>query len=117
MKEFRSGCPIASTLDMVGDKWTLVIVRDLINGKSRYNELLDGPEGIPTNILANRLKMMEAQGLLRREPYQDKPRRHAYHLTDRGRGLLPVLQAIARWGNGHIPDTWEPPAAFLRARP
>ena len=109
----RSGCPIASTLDLVGDRWSLVIVRDLINGKRRYNEFLASPERIPTNILANRLKRMEAFGLVRKRPYQERPRRNEYLLTRKGSDLLTVLQAICRWGNAHIPDTWIPPASFM----
>ena len=109
----RSGCPIASTLDLVGDRWSLVIVRDMVNGKRRFGELLASPEGIPTNILADRLKRMEAQGLVRKQPYQERPRRNEYLLTDKGAGLLAVLQAMCRWGNAHIPDTWIPPASFM----
>jgi len=109
----RSGCPIASTLDLVGDRWSLVIVRDMVNGKRRFGELLASPEGIPTNILADRLKRMEAHGLVRKEPYQERPRRNEYHLTAKGTGLLPVLQAMCRWGNAHIPDTWIPPESFM----
>lgn len=109
----RSGCPIATTLDLVGDKWSLVIVRDMLVGKRRYGEFLASPEGIPTNILANRLKRMEAFGLIDRRPYQEKPRRFEYVLTDMGAALLPVLQSICRWANGHIPSTWTPPASFM----
>lgn len=118
MPEFaRSPCPIASTLDLVGDKWSLVIVRDLMNGKTRFGELQASPEGIPSNILADRLKRMEAAGLLRREAYQERPRRHAYRLTARGEALRPVLQAICRWGNAHLPGTWTPPASFMAEPP
>lgn len=112
----RSGCPIASTLDLLGDKWSLVIVRDMLTGKTRFKEFLESPEGIPTNILASRLKRMEAAGLLRKEAYQSKPPRSAYHLTERGQDLLPVLQAMCRWANAHIPDTWVPPKSFMDKR-
>lgn len=112
--EFRSGCPIASTLDLVGDRWTLVILRDMINGKARYSEFLDSPERITTNILADRLSKMEAAGLIRKSPYQQRPTRFAYTLTQKGRDLHPVVQAMCRWANRHIPDTWKPPASFMR---
>lgn len=110
----RSGCPIATSLDLFGDRWTLVIVRDLLNGKSRYAELASSPEAIPTNILASRLKLMEATGLVRRRRYQERPARFAYELTRRGQRLLPVLQAMCTWANDEFPRTWRAPAAFMR---
>ena len=109
----RSGCPIATTLDFVGDKWSLVIVRDMLTGKRRYGEFLASPEGIPTNILANRLKRMEAVGLIARQPYQDKPRRFEYGLTEMGESLLPVLQSMCRWANAYVAGTWTPPESFM----
>ena len=115
----RSSCPIASTLDIVGDKWTLVIIRDLLAGKRRYNQFCASPEGIPTNLLAARLRRLEAQGLVEKEPYQARPRRYAYRLTSAGRALLPVLQEICRWANANIEGTWTPPEAFMtmKAKP
>jgi len=110
----RSPCPIAVTLDLVGDKWSLVIVRDMLVGKRRYGEFLASPEGIPTNILADRLKRLEACGLVSKRPYQDHPPRHEYDLTPSGVALLPVLQAISRWGNSNIPGTWKPPKKFMK---
>jgi DNA-binding HxlR family transcriptional regulator len=112
----RSGCPIATSLELFGDRWTLVIVRDLLTGKSRYGELAGSPEHIPSNILAARLKAMEGDGLIEREQYQDRPPRFAYRLTERGAMLLPVLQAICRWANAELPETWRAPDAFMRRR-
>lgn len=111
----RSGCPIATTLDLLGDKWTLVIVRDMLTGKRRYSEFLDSPEGIPTNILADRLRRMEAMKLLSRAAYQTNPPRYAYTLTPRGEALLPVLQSMCRWANKEFPTTWTPPQSFMEA--
>lgn len=110
---FRSGCPIASTLELVGDRWTLVIVRDMLNGKKRYGEFVDSPERITTNVLADRLTKMEAAGLVAKAPYQRRPMRYEYTLTEKGIGLLPVLQEICRWGNKHLPGTWVPPESFM----
>ncbi len=112
----RSGCPIATTLDLVGDKWSLVVVRDMLNGKKRFGEFIESPEGIPTNILANRLKRMEETGVLSKKPYQERPTRFAYALTERGESLLPILQAMCRWGNAQFPDTWTPPESFMKRR-
>lgn len=112
----RSGCPIANTLDIVGDRWTLVIVRDLINGKKRFSEFLASPEHITTNILTDRLAAMEAAGLVARTPYQERPPRFEYTLTEKGLGLWPVLQGICRWANHYLPGTWVPPKRFMQRR-
>ena len=111
--ETRSGCPIATTLDIVGDKWSMVIVRDMLVGKKRYGEFLTSPEGVTTNILASRLKRLEQVGLVTKTPYQENPVRFDYTLTPDGESLLPVLQAICRCANNRIPDTWVPPASFM----
>ena len=101
----RSPCPVASTLDLIGDKWTLLVVRDLLRGKRTYGELLDSPERIPTNILAERLKRLERAGLITSAAYQERPVRYAYTLTPGGESLRAVLKAFARWGEEHIPGT------------
>ena len=102
---WRSNCPIACALDIIGDKWSLVIVRDLFFGKRRYNEFLESPEGITTNILANRLKRLERHGIIERRPYQENPPRYEYRLTQRGKDLLPVIRAAIGWSKAHIPGT------------
>lgn len=113
----RSPCPVATTLDILGDKWTLLVIRDLFLGKRLYGEFTKSPEGIPTNILADRLRRLEAAGILTRQAYQDRPRRFAYALTPKGADLLPVLTEIIRWGNRHIPGTVQPaPDVMARAR-
>jgi len=115
--EFRSACPIATTLDIVGDRWTLVLLRDLLTGKRRYSEFLESPERITTSVLAERLARMEALGLVVRSAYQQRPKRYAYDLTEKGHALLPVLQAMCRWANAHVPGTWRPPESFMALRP
>ncbi len=104
----RSACPIASALDIVGDKWTLVVIRDLFLGKHRYGEFQSSPEAIPTNILADRLKRLEAAGLVVKELYQNNPPRADYYLTRRGADLGPVLHAMREWGKKHIEGTFVP---------
>ena len=101
----RSSCPAACALDLVGDKWTLLVVRDLIRGRKTYGELADSPEGIPTNILADRLRRLEESGLIEAVPYQERPVRYAYALTEKGGELREVLTAVARWGRKHIRGT------------
>ena len=101
----RSACAIANSLEIVGDKWTLLVVRDLLHGKRTYGELVDSPERIPTNILAERLKRLEAAGVIVATPYQEHPRRYAYTLTPKGKALGDVLLAFVRWGKRYIPGT------------
>ena len=112
--EFRSGCPIATTLDLVGDRWSLVIVRDLLTGKKRFAEFLASPERIATNTLADRLRRMEALGLVERRRYRERPKRYEYALSATGRDFLPVLQEMCRFANRHVRGTWTPPADFMK---
>lgn len=114
--ESRSSCPIATTLDILGDRWSLVIVRDMMIGKKRFAEFLDSPEAITTSVLSDRLAGLETAGLVERKPYQERPTRYEYLLTDKGRALLPVLQEICRWGNKTIPGTWVPPDSFMKRK-
>jgi DNA-binding HxlR family transcriptional regulator len=102
----RSDCAIAGTLDMVGDRWSLLIVRDLLfHGELRFADLATSTESMPTNTLADRLRRLEGSGILVREPYSDRPLRHRYRLTERGRDLAPILAAMATWGVAHLPGT------------
>lgn len=104
-RERRSLCPIACTLDIVGDRWTLVVVRDLFSGKTRYGEFLASPEGIPTNILADRLRRLAQAGLVETAPYREHPPRLEYRLSPAGRDLGRIIEAFSNWGLAHIPGT------------
>lgn len=110
--ERRSGCPVACSLDILGDRWTLLVLRDLLDGKTRFSEFERSPEGIPTNILTDRLRRLEATGLLERIPSPTSSR-STYAPTERGRALRPVLLALATWGNAHLDGTWVAPADWL----
>ena len=101
----RSPCPIANALDIFGDKWTLLVLRDLFTGKSTFGDFQSSPEGIPTNILADRLKRLQAYGLIDKKPYQQRPLRYAYALTAKGRSLGPVLKEMSDWGKKNIAGT------------
>ncbi len=85
-------------LDMLGDRWSLLVVRDLMCGKRRYTEFLASPEGIPTNILADRLKRLRAKGFVRSRRYRAHPPRVEYGLTAKGEALWPTMCAMADWG-------------------
>jgi DNA-binding HxlR family transcriptional regulator len=101
----RSPCAVANSLDVVGDKWSLLVVRDILHGRHTYSELLNSPERIPTNILAERLKRLEGAGIISGTPYQQRPVRYAYELTSKGRALSEVLMAFVRWGRRYLPGT------------
>jgi DNA-binding HxlR family transcriptional regulator len=114
--KFRSPCPVASALDIFGDKWTLVVLRTIFAGRNRYADLLKMPERIATNILADRLALLEREGLISSRAYQRNPARYDYRLTMKGAALLPVLQAMATWSKEHIPDRWDIPPWFANGK-
>ncbi|HSC12787.1 MAG TPA: helix-turn-helix domain-containing protein [Rhodanobacteraceae bacterium] len=114
----RSDCPVANALDRVGDKWSLLIVRDMLAGKTTYGQFLESPEGIPTNILSDRLKRMERFGIIKRAAYQKRPVRHDYSLTPEGKQLGIVLRELAAWGLENIAGTKKAilPGSFVSKR-
>jgi len=116
-QQTRSGCPIATTLDIVGDRWTFIILRDMLNGKSKFGDFLASPEGIATNILSDRLALLNQAGLAEKKAYQQRPPRYEHILTDKGEALLPVLQEMCKWGNRFMPETWVPPESFMHRKP
>ncbi len=106
----RSDCPIAGALDLIGDRWTLLVVRDLLFlGNRRFGDFLSSPEKIPTNLLSDRLRRLEENGIVVKVSYQERPPRYEYQLTAKGADLFPVLRALAGWANRHIPGTMVPP--------
>lgn len=99
----RSRCPIARCLDILGDKWTLVIMRDALFFNCRtFADFSASGENIPTNILSTRLKKLVELGLLEKTPYQDKPTRYEYQPTASGRELRPILRAMRVFGEKHL---------------
>lgn len=104
-KHARSQCPVACTLDLIGDKWTLLVVRDLFLGRRYFKDFLASPERIATNILSNRLVRLVDAGLVRTIPETATIGRNSYRLTDKGEALLPVLDAITAWGLRHLDGT------------
>src|ERR1700687_456013 len=93
----RSRCPVACSLDIFGDRWTLLIVRDLFFGRARFKDFITSPEGIPTNILAERLERLLAHGVVEQIPAEDGTKRLAYRLTEKGKALRSVLKAMRNW--------------------
>jgi DNA-binding HxlR family transcriptional regulator len=105
VRSYREYCSIAKALDVVGDRWTLLIVRELlIRGGCRYTDLKDGLPGIATNLLSERLRDLESSGLIRREDAPPPIATALFHLTDTGAELAPVLDAFYRWGLRYMID-------------
>lgn len=101
--ERRSPCPVACGLDLFGDRWTLLVVRDLLLGRSRYKDFQESPERIPSNLLAERLERLVSGGMATRVPVGDGSKYLGYQLTKKGLALRPILKAMRDWGL-----TWEP---------
>lgn len=107
----RSPCPVACTLDVFGDRWTLLVVRDLMMGAERFKEFVASPERIPTNILADRLSRLVKHEVAESVPAADGSRHPAYRLTKKGRALIPILAAMRDWGMA-----WEKGTRVMAAR-
>lgn len=105
MEKKRSVCPVACTLDLIGDKWTLLIIRDLVLGSKYFKDFLASPEGIATNILSNRLTRLTDAGIVDVSDSPDTVGRKIYALTEKGHSLKPILQNIVKWGLNNIEGT------------
>src|SRR2546426_7751120 len=100
--------PLAAALTAVGDRWTLLLVEALLEGPRRFNDLQDEVTGIAPNILSDRLRRLEQEGLAIAQPYSERPPRYSYELTPDGRRLAGALRLLAEWGARHT-ETVEPP--------
>ncbi len=99
-RSYGQHCTVARALDVVGERWTLLVVRELSTGPKRYKELLEGLPGIGTNLLANRLKSLAGEGIVRRGTLPPPAGSSVYELTSLGRSLEPVMVELSRWGAG-----------------
>jgi DNA-binding HxlR family transcriptional regulator len=105
-KQYGQACPVAKSLELIGDRWTLLIVRDLLQGACRFQDFQASLKGIAPTVLSDRLKLMEEHGLVERRFYSDHPPRAEYLLTGKGRELGAVVGALAAWGSRHVhPET------------
>jgi DNA-binding HxlR family transcriptional regulator len=95
----QKNCPVARTLDIIGERWTILLLRDLfLQGPRRFQDFQDSLAGVAPNTLSARLKAMEEQDLITRRVYSEHPPRFEYHLTNKGKSLGPVLKALREWG-------------------
>jgi DNA-binding HxlR family transcriptional regulator len=101
-------CSIARSLEVVGERWSLLIVRSVLLGVHRFDDLL-GELGITRSVLTTRLERLVDEGVLKRVPYQQRPMRYEYRLTAKGRELFPVVVHLLRWGDAHYPEPGGPP--------
>lgn len=108
--EFQQHCPVARTLDVVGDRWTILVLRDLSWGRRRFSALIESLDGISANLLSDRLKRLEENGMIERVFYSDHPPRAEYGLSAKGRAFVPVLKALRTYG-----EDWVPGVAGTRA--
>ena len=117
----RTGCPIACALDIFGDHWTLLIIRNLMfTERHEYKDMLKSDEKISTNILSARLKLLEAEGLISSIPHRDSLRRKLYYLTPKGKDLIHVMTSIVFWSKKHLYDFLDIPKEkkeFLKLGP
>ncbi|MCX6216320.1 helix-turn-helix domain-containing protein [Spirosoma sp.] len=105
----RSTCPISTSLDVLGDKWTLLILRDMVfAGKSTYGQFLQSAEKMATNVLADRLAVLESQGILTKAVASDKKSKFTYRLTEKGVETVPIIIELILWGTKHGPAVVDP---------
>lgn len=101
MEKILPDCPVETTLQLIGDKWKVLIIRDLLTGTKRFNELMRSVSGITQKVLTSHLRSMEAAGLVTRTVYPEVPPRVEYNLTDTGFSLKPILDSMVIWGTSY----------------
>ena len=105
IKDFRSSCPISSALDIIGDKWSLLIIRDMMfSGKNTYSDFSNSSEKIATNILSSRLSMLEGLEIINKRKKEGNKKTNIYSLTQKGKELLPIILEIAQWSDNNLND-------------
>ena len=108
MKNSRSSCPLVNILDILGDKWSLIIVRDIFHGKKSYGEFLASPENISTSVLASRLQLLERADLIKHRLSLSDKKVKFYYLTDRGIDLYPILYEMSYWSKRNLDKEFFP---------
>lgn len=112
-EERRSPCPLANGLEILGDRWTLLIVRDLMfTNRREFGHFLNAMEGISTNILTERLERLQCHGILRKSSHPEHGKKFIYELTDKGLGLAPMMIEFCLWSHDNIQGTFIPPALY-----
>ena len=113
-QDTRSTCPISTGLEIVGDRWTLLVIRDMMfAGKRHFREFLQSEEGVSSNVLADRLAMLVERGLVTRDDDPTHAQKAIYRLTEAGISLLPVIASLSKWTQVHFPETQRPEARLF----
>jgi DNA-binding HxlR family transcriptional regulator len=107
-RDYDQVCSIARTLEVLGERWTLLVIRDVFNGRRRFDQIQENL-GVARNVLANRLARLVEEGILEKRPYQERPPRYEYFLTERGLDLWPVLIGLLHWGDRYLAEPAGPP--------
>lgn len=111
-REYDLDCSIARTLELIGERWTLLVIRDVLTGRRRFDEIQESL-GIARNVLTARLQRLVDEGILERRPYQERPERYEYFLTEKGLDLWPVLVALIGWGDKYLAGPEGPPVLIV----
>lgn len=105
-------CSIARTLELIGERWSILVIREVFSGRRRFSEM-QRTLGVARNVLANRLQRLVDEGILERRPYSERPRRDEYFLTERGLDLWPTMVSLMHWGDKHMPLPGGPPVVLV----
>ena len=108
MKKNRSNCPLTSALDIIGDKWSLIVMRDLFLGKKTFTEFIKSSEKIATNILANRLELLTSNGLIKFTKRPNDQKTKLYYLTDMGIDMYPIMYEMMQWSDRNLNKKFGP---------
>ena len=113
MKKDRSNCPLTSALDIIGDKWSLIIIRDIFLGKKTFTEFIKSSEKIATNILANRLELLTSNGLIKVTKLPNDRKTKLYYLTDQGIDMYPIIYEMMQWSDRNLNKKFGPVGTHL----
>jgi DNA-binding HxlR family transcriptional regulator len=111
-RDYDQDCSIARTLELVGERWSLLVIRDVFNGKRRFEQMQENL-GIARNVLSGRLQKLVDAGILERRPYRERPPRYEYFLTEKGLDLWPTMIALIAWGDRHLAGPEGPPMVVV----
>jgi DNA-binding HxlR family transcriptional regulator len=106
-REYDQVCSIARTLEVLGERWTLLVIRDVFNGRRRFDQIQENL-GVARNVLSTRLALLVEEGILEKRAYQERPPRYEYFLTQKGLDLWPILVGMLHWGDRHLSDEGPP---------
>jgi len=107
-RDYDQVCSIARTLEVLGERWTILVIRDIFNGKRRFDQIQENL-GVARNVLSNRLARLVDEGILEKRPYQERPARYEYFLTEQGLALWPVMIGLLHWGDEYLSEPDGPP--------